>query len=70
MKPWDNIVDLLHGMDINICDKLCKFSFMDRVVLDTHKDKRAALDAFFVHIDCSIDLKPKAERDANKKWYR
>jgi len=57
-------------MDINICDKLCKFSFMDRVVLDTHKDKRAALDAFFVHIDCSIDLKPKAERDANKKWYR
>eukprot|EP00966_Prymnesium_polylepis_P016515 380809-Prymnesium_polylepis.1 len=67
--PLDNVVDMLHGIDINLPEKIMKFSFHDPVLLDTDPDLRKQIDTFYAHIGCSLDLQPKGERDANRKWF-
>ena len=60
---------MLHGIDINLPEKVMKFSFHDPVLLDSDPDLRPQIAAFYAHIGCSLDLREKGERDANRKWF-
>ena len=59
VHPRDNVVDLLHGMDINIPQRLCKFGHEDASLLDASPDTRAAIQYFYSAIACERDLRPK-----------
>ena len=61
------IVDLLHGLDLNIPKVSLKYSCMDPAVLTP--DMREALGDFFSEIGCPLDIREKADRDASKKWF-
>ena len=65
-----NLVDLLHGIDINLPEKIMKFSFHDPVLLDSDPDLREHIAAFYAHIGCALDLRPKGERERARKWFR
>ena len=69
LGPYQNLVDLLHGLDINLPEKLMKFSFHDPVLLDSDPDLREQIATFYAHIGCSLDLRPIAERDRARKWF-
>jgi len=61
------IVDLLHGLDLNIPKVALKYSCMDPAVLTP--DMREAIGDFFSLIGCPLDVREKADRDASKKWF-
>ena len=69
LGPYDNLVDLLHGIDINLPEKIMKFSFHDPVLLDSNPDLREQVAAFYTYIGCSLDLRPKGERERARKWF-
>ena len=55
IASWNNIVDLLHAMDINIPTRLFKFCFHDKVLLDGNKSVSPALKAYYDYIGCPFD---------------
>ena len=56
LDPLRLIVDFLHGLDINLPDKIFKFSFHDKVVLGADPDLRESLASFYAYIDCAINI--------------
>lgn len=61
------IVDLLHGLDLNIPKVALKYSCMDPAILTP--DMREALGDFYSTIGCPLDVREKEQRDASKKWF-
>jgi len=61
------IVDLLHGLDLNIPKVAMKYSILDPALLTS--DMREACAEFFSEIGCSLDCREKTERDTSKKWF-
>ena len=69
LGPLQNLVDLLHGIDINLPEKVMKFSYHDPVLLDSDPDLRVRIAAFYAVIGCSLDLQEKGDRDPKRKWF-
>ena len=59
----NNIVDLLHAMDINIPQRLLKFSCHDKVLFGENKRVSPALTAYYEFIGCPFDP------SGDKSWW-
>ena len=69
LHPRNNIVDYLHSLDLQLAQRLCKFSWMDPVVLNDRPELRDQLSAVLIAIDCALDMREKEVRDNNRKWF-
>ena len=63
IQPKDNIVDLLHAMDINICARLCKFGHEDPSEMEKRPQFREGVKGpyplpFFLLVDVVIVSSP------------
>ena len=59
----NNIVDLLHAMDINIPQRLLKFSCHDKVLFGENKRVSTALKSYYDFIGCPFDP------SGDKSWW-
>ena len=69
LHPRNNIVDYLHSLDLQLAQRLSKFSWMDPVVLADRPELRDQISAVLIFIDCGLDLREKGVRDNNRKWF-
>jgi len=68
LEPWTHlIVDLLHGLDLNIPKVAMKYSILDPALLTP--DMREACAEFFSEIGCPLDCRDKNDREKAKKWF-
>ena len=56
VHPRDNIVDLLHAMDINLPSLLLKFSIHDPVLFAENPELPHSLTQYYTFIGCPFDL--------------
>jgi hypothetical protein len=59
----NKVVDFLHGIDINIPDRIKKFSTHDPVLFGERPELQDMLTAFYFYIGCPFDLK------GEKSWW-
>ena len=67
MHPKDNVGDFLHGMDINLPEKMFYFSVHDPVILAETPDLKSLLTAFYTAIDCPLDL--TKDVGGGRRWF-
>ena len=56
VHPRDNIADFLHGMDINLPEKMFCFSFHDPTIMAATPDLKGLLTTFYTAIGCPLDM--------------
>ena len=69
LHPRNNIVDYLHSLDLQLAQRLSKFSWMDPVVLADRPELRDQISAVLLFIDCALDIRVKEVRDNTRKWF-
>ena len=66
--PLQNLIlDLLHGLDLNLPKVAMKYSILDPRLLAL--DMRAQIADFLHDIGCPLDVREKANRETAKKWF-
>ena len=65
----NQIVDLLHGLDINLPDKLVKYTYFDPVIIGAQPELREAVFAFYLHIGCYLDVREKPVAGGKSSWF-
>ena len=63
VHPRDNLVDLLHGFDINLASLLLKYSCHDAVIFAENPEVPHKLTQYYTFIDCPFDLL------GDKSWF-
>ena len=69
VPPQNNIVDMLHAIDINLGDKLVKYTYLDNVILADRPDAREAIYNFYLHIGCHLDVREADPNKRSKSWF-
>ena len=69
VEPINNLVDLLHAMDINLPDKLVKYTYLDPLILADRPDAREAIYNFYLQIGCNLDVRESDPNKRGKSWF-
>lgn len=69
IPPSHNLVDLLHGMDINLGDKLVKYTYMDPLIPADRPDARESIFNFYLSIQCYLDVREADPGKQHKSWF-
>ena len=69
VPPSNNIIDMLHGQDINLGDKFVKYTWMDPLILAGRPDAREAIYNFYLLIGCNLDVRESDPNKRSKSWF-